>query len=912
MRVPGSWNDKSVLQDEPLRSNFEKAPKQRKFVGRANLVKIIRKRKKDGGDVVYGWIRQCLKLPHHRKVSKKNFQSTEERDPFWDFVDFYWSLYIGDDEAANKVLTRTLSRRGFALNDPKTLKSLGDSTTTSSSHSEPSNLGKSRQSFQHDSITRVKSEQSQVVCQIGAHTEQLVDTSHRRKRGLEHVHGSEVPSAPGQPTSSALQRPPAPLLNLAVDPRKSSKTSDPKFCLKNLDKKMVLAKQDNSSKSIYATLRFTKTKNKASEPSVSVPPNPVDLDATPRDSTTTTTEHNERNVFVPQNGPKFEDTTSLVQELPLAAETLEPSSSDQADATQSISALCSTTCPDVVDTKGDHTCVNVCSEKPLSDHHATTQDLYQSSLLPSINQLQAKGDIDMVDVPSVSSAVSKKRSSPELNSSLKRRRLESALEVKRLLSGDEFMTNPSTATCPLVQVEASGRTLRTGQKRNMTKNTAHRRHTGTARKQTTAAPGLSTVPIPSNGDIPDSTSLSSNQGMEAGGGKHELLPVSTRNSKKTLTTSKKQTDKSKKRVQKTKAHVGDSVVLPDVIEHPLDSKVQIKGDCPDTLVFQGHESVQMIEQHNTVAEVKTFVVPVMLQLLDNGCIDQLSMALSNEAAVMNVEPMPEEGHHPPFQDSASLPLLKQEPDEFADTKLISDMELPNKVEDSLYRLPLDDQLDHERLCYLPKPELPSLPPIWAESRQEICESFDWFRSYQGGVYHANNAVKGYLLGGFPSSRDIFEHGGRFIISHGGGKAESLHTKHGQISCQLASDQMAQDKSVRALYDNYVHNRPLVLVTDDNYALFPYDLRSKNVTYAVLGLYTIVYAWAEYQPANNALGRVVRYKFAFRWCDHQGDPWWHFDRAEAHNSPTSIEARQGVDQCIPSKTQEVFIPQPGQR
>jgi hypothetical protein len=74
--------------------------------------------------------------------------------------------------------------------------------------------------------------------------------------------------------------------------------------------------------------------------------------------------------------------------------------------------------------------------------------------------------------------------------------------------------------------------------------------------------------------------------------------------------------------------------------------------------------------------------------------------------------------------------------------------------------------------------------------------------------------------------------------------------------------------------------------DDKYALFPYDISSKDMTYAVLGLYTIAHAWgkslgfpplptpneliqpAEYQPASNDSGRVVRYKFAFRWCDKQ--------------------------------------------
>lgn len=67
-----------------------------------------------------------------------------------------------------------------------------------------------------------------------------------------------------------------------------------------------------------------------------------------------------------------------------------------------------------------------------------------------------------------------------------------------------------------------------------------------------------------------------------------------------------------------------------------------------------------------------------------------------------------------------------------------------------------------------KVPLADFPPIWAQvsahvyleeltesnmdlkSRQEVCESFDWFRSYQGGVYHVNEMAKGYLLSGFPS------------------------------------------------------------------------------------------------------------------------------------------------------------------
>ena len=57
-----------------------------------------------------------------------------------------------------------------------------------------------------------------------------------------------------------------------------------------------------------------------------------------------------------------------------------------------------------------------------------------------------------------------------------------------------------------------------------------------------------------------------------------------------------------------------------------------------------------------------------------------------------------------------------------------------------------------------------------------------------------------------------------------------------------------------------------------------------------------YSIAEYQPTTNGTGHVVRYKFAFRWCDDQvgllvlefpehahtcvfvkGSPWWLTDK-----------------------------------
>ncbi|PIL35902.1 hypothetical protein GSI_01562 [Ganoderma sinense ZZ0214-1] len=189
-----------------------------------------------------------------------------------------------------------------------------------------------------------------------------------------------------------------------------------------------------------------------------------------------------------------------------------------------------------------------------------------------------------------------------------------------------------------------------------------------------------------------------------------------------------------------------------------------------------------------------------------------------------------------------------------------------------------------------KKPLTARPTIWAKSRQEVCESFDWFRSYQSGVYHANDLVKGYLLSAFSASRDLFARDGRLIISHGGGKAESMHSAKGQATLLKASDQEEGDKSVRALLRTYKMGRPVALLIDDRYALFPYDLSSKpDCTYVVLGFYHIAHAWAERQPADNNIGFVVRYKFAFEWCDKQPEPWWVKQDESASLETCSIPA-----------------------
>ena len=55
--------------------------------------------------------------------------------------------------------------------------------------------------------------------------------------------------------------------------------------------------------------------------------------------------------------------------------------------------------------------------------------------------------------------------------------------------------------------------------------------------------------------------------------------------------------------------------------------------------------------------------------------------------------------------------------------------------------------------------------LWTklQSRQELCESLPYFRSYQSGTYHNGGVMRGYLMDGCAGPRDFAN--GRIVISH---------------------------------------------------------------------------------------------------------------------------------------------------
>ncbi|GAA6002137.1 hypothetical protein JCM10207_003093 [Rhodosporidiobolus poonsookiae] len=178
------------------------------------------------------------------------------------------------------------------------------------------------------------------------------------------------------------------------------------------------------------------------------------------------------------------------------------------------------------------------------------------------------------------------------------------------------------------------------------------------------------------------------------------------------------------------------------------------------------------------------------------------------------------------------------------------------------------------------------PPIWAESRQELCESLEYYKAYQGGHYDLQERCLGYLLDGFASSNDRCADQGRVIISHGGGCSELAPSSaastpvsrnpstssslspsdplYTRAAYRLRTSQTRDNLRMRALRNCLEKKVPVVLIAGSMWEAFPRlgelgqdehddeDGEGKvhgRCRYAVLGHYLVTDIWAEGEPVG---------------------------------------------------------------
>ncbi|BEI90583.1 uncharacterized protein CcaverHIS019_0306530 [Cutaneotrichosporon cavernicola] len=153
------------------------------------------------------------------------------------------------------------------------------------------------------------------------------------------------------------------------------------------------------------------------------------------------------------------------------------------------------------------------------------------------------------------------------------------------------------------------------------------------------------------------------------------------------------------------------------------------------------------------------------------------------------------------------------------------------------------------------------PPVWAQSRQELCEALPYYRAFQSGMYMCKRVPFGYLLDGFPSP---------------GGQAVRVTDATGKVSVSLAADHTRDDARIDTLVLAAQRQSPIILLAGEGYALLPWKL---GCAYAVLGWYWVSCTWYEAEPCAHGVEPrddrqwFRRLKVRFDWIDTQGTPWW---------------------------------------
>ncbi|KAH7112820.1 hypothetical protein B0J11DRAFT_393581, partial [Dendryphion nanum] len=158
--------------------------------------------------------------------------------------------------------------------------------------------------------------------------------------------------------------------------------------------------------------------------------------------------------------------------------------------------------------------------------------------------------------------------------------------------------------------------------------------------------------------------------------------------------------------------------------------------------------------------------------------------------------------------------------------------------------------------YKPRPS--SHPEVWAEGRQELCETLPYFRAYHGGGYSTEGYARGFMFDKSAHDRDYMD--STVVISRAGG-GMVRNKDSGEMVLRGNQGETSQVKSLR---NSMRYFNPVVIITGaDN----PKAPSKPPYAYNVLDYFKPTHIWSE-----KSQGKVfVRYRFE---KFNPGKPsWW---------------------------------------
>jgi hypothetical protein len=186
------------------------------------------------------------------------------------------------------------------------------------------------------------------------------------------------------------------------------------------------------------------------------------------------------------------------------------------------------------------------------------------------------------------------------------------------------------------------------------------------------------------------------------------------------------------------------------------------------------------------------------------------------------------------------------------------LELLTPSADDFHLRTLAEQLLAQRNVGPNKPEPRGLPEVWAEGRQELCETLHYYRAYQSACYSTGGFARGFMFDQVAHSRDYVDT--NVVISRAGGYL----IKDNVSSEMKAGKDQTEDAVSQGLRNCMVHNNPVVLLTGVGN---PHVPSKPPHQYCVLDYFKPTHIWVE----KSGDSKILRYRF--EKLNTKKESWW---------------------------------------
>ncbi|KAK1701265.1 hypothetical protein BDP55DRAFT_538712 [Colletotrichum godetiae] len=156
-----------------------------------------------------------------------------------------------------------------------------------------------------------------------------------------------------------------------------------------------------------------------------------------------------------------------------------------------------------------------------------------------------------------------------------------------------------------------------------------------------------------------------------------------------------------------------------------------------------------------------------------------------------------------------------------------------------------------------KPESLGKPPVWAGTRQALCDALPYYKAHQSSAHTNKNTVVGFLLGGFPTVRDRMDTE-VIITTLGGGRERGADGNMIRV-------RESKERNWSSAEASMMEAMPVGVILDDKYPDLSIATEHK---YNVMAFFTITDLWSE-KDANGQLFHKIR----LEKIDRSTPSWW---------------------------------------